>query len=113
LTTYIRGGKILSADVVHERSGIRFVWDGWKADSNVRKHGVSFQTACEVFFDPFIRLLHTQVMGGEDRESAIGMTVDWTLLVAVYTFREDSIRIISARPATSRERENYECSTAP
>jgi len=50
---------------------------------------------------------------GEERESAIGMTTGWVLLVVVYTFREDSIRVISARPATSRERENYEDSAAP
>jgi uncharacterized protein len=112
LTTYIRGGRVLG-DAVEERSGIRFVWDREKADSNLRKHGVSFRTACEVFFDPFIRLLHSQVMGGEERESAVGMTMGWALLVVVYTFREDSIRIISVRPATSRERENYERSTTP
>jgi uncharacterized DUF497 family protein len=111
LATYIRGGRILG-DVVHERSGIRFVWDCGKADSNLRKHGVSFEAACEIFFDPFIQLLHSQAIGGEERESAIGMTTDWTLLVVVYTFREDSIRVISARPATSQERTNHEDSTA-
>ena len=108
MATYIRGGRIALGDVVHKRNDICFVWDRGKADSNLRKHGVAFEDACEVFFDPFIRLLHSQVIGGEERESAIGLTEDWTLLVVVYAFREEAIRVISARPATSRERKTYE-----
>jgi uncharacterized DUF497 family protein len=50
---------------------------------------------------------------GEERESAIGMNTGWVFLVVVYTFQEESIPVISARLATSRERENYEDSAAP
>ena len=113
MTSYIRGGTIPLADVVHQRNGIRFVWDGEKAKSNLRKHGASFEAACGVFFDPFIHLLGSNRIGGEDRETAMGLTEGWSLLVVVYTFREEAIRIISARPATPRERDLYEGTTAP
>jgi uncharacterized protein len=110
---YIRSGRLPPGDVVFERTGIRFVWNREKADSNLRKHGVSFEAACEVFFDPFVRLLHSSMIGGEERERTIGLTEDWRLLVVVCTFREKAIRIISARPATSGERTAYEEETAP
>jgi uncharacterized DUF497 family protein len=48
------------------------------------------------------------MLGGEEREAAIGLTEGWRLLVVVYTFREEAIRIISARPATAAERSLYE-----
>jgi uncharacterized DUF497 family protein len=110
---YIRGGKLPQGDVVHERNGIRFGWNRAKADSNLVKHGVSFEAACEIFFDPLIHLLRSEMLGGEEREAAIGMTEGWRLLVIVYTFRAEAIRIISARPATHLERSIYEDSTAP
>jgi uncharacterized DUF497 family protein len=113
LTTYTRDGRLHFSDVVHEQNGIRFVWDGEKAESNRRKHGVPFEAACEVFFDPFVHLLGSNMIGGEDRESAIGLTQGWSPVVVVYTFREEAIRVISARPATARERNFYEGTTAP
>lgn len=99
---------MLLGDAVHVRNGIRFVWDRGKAELNLRKHGVSFETACEIFFDPLVRLLRSEMIGGEDRDAALGMTEEWKLLVVVHTFRQESIRLISARPATPRERESYE-----
>lgn len=110
---YMRGGTILGEDVVHERNGIRFVWDRGKAGLNLRKHGVSFKVACEIFFDPLVRLLRSETIGGEERETATGMTEGWRLLVVVYTFRQETIRVISARPATPGERHLYEDSTTP
>ena len=88
--------------------GQRFVWDSEKASSNASKHGVSFEVACEVFFDPLIRIEDASA-GGEVRDAAIGLTEDWTLLFVVHILREgDTIRIISARPATLQERRSYE-----
>jgi uncharacterized DUF497 family protein len=110
---YIRGGRIVPGDVVHERNDLRFVWDRGKAQSNFRKHAVSFENACEIFFDPFVHLLRSEMLGGEEREAAIGMTEGWRLLIVVYTFRSEAIRIISARLATPGERNLYEDSTAP
>jgi len=95
-------------DVDYRLNGIDFVWDPVKAQANLQRHGVSLRSACEVFFDPFIRLLRSEWSGGEEREVAIGLTKDWTLLVVVYTFRGEAIRMISARLATGPERKTYE-----
>lgn len=85
-----------------------FVWDSEKAATNVRKHDVHFEHACEVFFDRFICVEDASV-NEEARDAAIGMTDDMTLLLVVHIFREDDvIRIISARQATRKERVTYE-----
>ena len=95
-------------DIFFLHHGQRFVWDAEKASSNVSKHGVRFETACQVFFDPFIRVEEATV-DEEPRDAAIGLTEDWTLLFVVHLVREgDTIRIISARPATAQERRSYE-----
>jgi uncharacterized protein len=88
--------------------GQRFVWDSEKAYGNAAKHGVRFETACQVFFDPFIRIEDATV-DEEKRDAAIGLAEDWALLFVVHLLREgDTIRIISARPATVHERRAYE-----
>jgi uncharacterized DUF497 family protein len=82
--------------------------DSEKAFVNTRKHGVSFELACQVFFDPLIRIEDASP-GDEERKAAIGLTEDWALLFVVHLMREGNlIRIISARPATARERRDYE-----
>jgi uncharacterized DUF497 family protein len=100
-------------DVVHRLNDIAFVWDSQKALANLQKHGVALEMACEIFFDPFVRLLRTDVLGGEERDVVVGMNRGWQLLVVVYTLRADCIRMISARPATSPERKAYEDGPAP
>ena len=95
-------------DVAYGLSGINFVWDRKKAQSNLRKHGITFETACEVFFDPFICLVAADVVSGEERETVVGMTEDWRLLKVVYVFRSETIRLVSARTVTIQERKNYE-----
>ncbi|PYQ65061.1 MAG: hypothetical protein DMF53_06310 [Acidobacteria bacterium] len=92
---------------------MRFNWDREKAESNLRKHGVSFDDACEIFLDPLIHLYRSEMLGGEKRETAIGLTAGWLQLAVVYTFRKEAIRIISARPVTPGERRLYEDGTAP
>jgi uncharacterized DUF497 family protein len=88
--------------------GVRFVWDSEKASINLVKHGVSFEAACQVFFDPFVRMEDASV-GEEQRDSAIGLAEDWSLLFVVHMVREgETIRVISARAATVRERRSYE-----
>ena len=88
--------------------GQRFVWDSEKASINVSKHGVSFEVACQVFFDRFIHIEDASV-DEENRDAAIGMTEDWMLLLVVHIQREGgTIRIISARAATAQERRSYE-----
>jgi uncharacterized DUF497 family protein len=100
-------------DVVHRLNDITFVWDSQKAQANLQKHGVTLEMACEVFFDPFVCLLRTDVIGGEKRELVVGMTCGWQTLVVVYTFRTDRIRLISVRSATSSERRAYEDGSTP
>jgi len=95
-------------DLFYLYQGQRFVWDPEKASSNVSKHGVSFESACQIFFDPFVRIEDAGT-DEEQRDAAIGLTEDWTMLFVVHILREgDSIRIISARPATVTERRSYE-----
>jgi len=95
-------------DVHFLYQGQRFIWDHEKASGNLAKHGVGFETACQVFSDPFVRV---EDASAEDelRDAAIGLAEDWTLLFVVHIFREESvIRIISARAATAHERRLYE-----
>ena len=74
------------------------------------KHGVSFELACEAFFDPFLSLVDNaeEYVEGEFREKIVGLTAGWHLLFVVYVMREDRVRLISARPATNVERKQYE-----
>jgi uncharacterized DUF497 family protein len=74
----------------------------------VRKHDVSFEVACEAFFDPFLRYLEDETVDGEVRETIVGMTENWRLLYVVYVLREDMVRIVSARRVTKSERKWYE-----
>ena len=87
---------------------IAFEWDSRKATANFRKHDISFELACEAFFDPFVCYLEDEVVEGEQRETIIGLTTTWQLLYIVYVLRDDIIRIVSARLATNTERESYE-----
>lgn len=88
--------------------GINFEWDSVKASRNKIKHKVSFESACEVFFDPFLQLDKEEVIDDELRETVIGMAKNWHLLYVAYTLRNDTIRIISARNVTPHQRFNYE-----
>lgn len=87
---------------------VTFEWDSRKAAANIRKHEVSFELACEALFDPFVFYLGEELVNEELRESVIGMTADWRLLHIVYTLREDTIRVISARTVTNTEKKKYE-----
>jgi len=85
-----------------------FEWDSKKAAANLRKHNVTFELACESFFDPFVCYLDEEIVGSELRERLVGLTTTWLLLYIVYVMRDESIRIISARMVTKAEREIYE-----
>lgn len=95
-------------DVSFLYQGQTFVWESRKAASNLKKHSVTFEKACEVFFDPFV-ILNDASAKGEARDAALGFTEDWNLLCVVHVIVEkEAIRIISARPATASERREYE-----
>jgi hypothetical protein len=87
---------------------LHFCWDEAKAESNLEKHGVTFEAATFVFDDPR-RLEREDVFArGEYRNIVIGQ-VDGVFLTVVYAIPEDNLcRIISARVATAHERKAYE-----
>jgi uncharacterized DUF497 family protein len=88
---------------------LSFEWDPEKSDSNLKKHGVSFEEAGSVLSDPFeITLFDPDHSDEEDRYISLGMSYRDRILVVSYTEREDKIRIISARVANKRERKKYE-----
>lgn len=98
----------ISVDVFFQYRGQDFVWDGQKALRNRTKHGVSFETACEVFFDP-LSADEDASTPSEERQAVIGMALDRRTLYVVHVIQEGMrIRIISARVATRREMETYE-----
>lgn len=91
-----------------------FDWDDAKAESNVRKHGVSFLEATGVFDDPWAHAEQDRDVDGELSWQTIGMVGGVVVLLVAHTSEEDGgdlwIRIISARQATRRERRRYEAS---
>ena len=91
-------------------SEIRFEWDGRKARSNAKKHGVSFEEARSVFYDEQALLLEDpRPLHEEERFVLLGLSSELRLLVVVHAVRdEDVIRIISARKATGPETQQYE-----
>ena len=95
-------------NVVYRFQGIEFEWDSEKAESNVQKHGVTFDEATEVFFDPFYQTGDASVTVDEDRDFIIGYAFSQRLLLAVYMIRGERTRLVSARPATRIERKLYE-----
>jgi uncharacterized DUF497 family protein len=88
---------------------LRFVWDRDKAAANLRKHGVAFDEAAAAFGDPLsITIADPEHSAGEERWLLLGQSAAGRLLVVAHTEHGDEIRIITARPATRRERQNYE-----
>ena len=89
-----------------EELPVQFEWDDEKAALNLKKNGVRFETAAKVFNDEYrIELYDAEHSIDEDRYNTIGM-VDNVLFV-VYTERRNRIRLISARPASKKERSLY------
>ena len=87
----------------------QFEWDAKKAQSNSRKHGISFQEAQTIFSDECARIIddpdHSKK---EDRFILLGMSYRMQLLVVCHCYRRQSvIRIISARKAIKREQQFY------
>lgn len=88
---------------------LRFEWDPKKAETNLAKHGVSFEQAVIVFADPLARIfLDEEHSINEVREIIIGHSAQHDLILVNFTSGEDHIRIFSARKATRVERKDYE-----
>jgi uncharacterized DUF497 family protein len=89
-----------------------FEWDLQKEKLNIAKHGVSFSEAMTVFADPLeLTIADPGHSTTEFRFVSMGVSSANQLLVVAYTERGERIRIISARPATARERKQYESGT--
>lgn len=84
-------------------------WDPVKAETNLKKHQVSFEEASTVFDDPlFITFLDVEHSMDEDRYITLGLSTAHRLLLVAHTEREGVTRMISARKATKNERQFYE-----
>ena len=91
---------------------IEFEWDSRKAASNLAKHEVSFEEAATVFGDPLGRIVaDPRHSSEEERFVLLGVSQEAHLLAVMFVDRSEAIRIISARPATRRERKDYEENT--
>jgi uncharacterized DUF497 family protein len=88
---------------------MKFTWDRRKNRANRDKHGVSFDEATTVFSDPLAASIpdpdHSE---GEERFVTMGYSARNRLVVVCHTEEGDTVRIISAREATSHERTKYE-----
>ena len=88
---------------------LEFEWDPAKAAANLAKHGVSFEEASTVFADPLAATIADPAHSrGEERHVIFGVSARGRALAVMHTERAPRIRIISARPATRRERDAYE-----
>ena len=86
---------------------VAYEWDPKKAATNLRKHKVEFADAVTVFEDEFAVTIDDDEPE-EKRFVTIGMDAFSRVLVVVYTWRGNNIRIISARKAGAEERRQYE-----
>ena len=88
---------------------MRFEWHRAKAQENLRKHRVSFDEAVTVFYDPLSATFEDEDHSADEaRLMTVGYSARGRLLVVAHTNRGASIRIISARRATVRERKRHE-----
>ena len=92
---------------------MKFEWDSKKAEANLKKHRVSFNTAIRAFADPFAMVEQDRIEDGEHGWQTLGNVDGYLLLLVAHTVRDDEdgtevVRIISARRAESKERKRYE-----
>jgi uncharacterized DUF497 family protein len=96
-------------DIHFEHNGVSFIWNNKKATLNKNKHdGITFEQATQAFFDPFFKLVDAG-RNDEARDAVIGYDPLGRLLFVVHIEIEgEYIRIISARKATTSERNDYD-----
>ncbi len=95
--------------IEYEKFGLRFEWDSVKAETNIAKHGVSFEQAAEAFSDPFaIRQDDEPHSWEEERIYLLASSLSNDILLVCHCYRNGStIRIFSARKAEPAERSYY------
>ena len=97
-----------------EGADYEFEWDDAKAEGNLGKHGVDFMDAMTVLLDPLaMTRFDDEHSDDEERWISLGRAANGQLLLVVHTFSATGpntalVRLISARPATRREGEQYQ-----
>lgn len=92
---------------------MEFEWNPDKNDSNIQKHGISFEIATQVFADPLQIAMQDRIENGEERWQTLGKVQDYTLVLVAHLIWDEVdgaevVRLISAREATPKERKFYE-----
>ena len=87
---------------------MRITWDPNKAEINFKKHKIRFSDAEVALFDPFAMTLEEHLVATEQRFVTVGSDAVGRIIAIVYSYRADTIRLISARKATPTERKQYE-----
>jgi len=88
-----------------------FEWDESKNQSNIKKHGLSFESARRVFLDPLAKVFPDLGSHNEERWKIIGRIGEALVVLTVFTIRDEDAehyRIISARQVSTHERRSYE-----
>ena len=84
-----------------------YEWDEAKNQANIRKHGIDFRDAVRVFDKPTLTDVDDRRDYSEVRTNSIGDLGGLAVILATHTDREETTRMISARPASSAERNAY------
>lgn len=87
---------------------MNITWDPNKAEVNFKKHGIRFSDAEVALYDPFAMTLKEHVVANEQRYVTLGTDAVGRIVAVVYSYRSDTLRLISARKATRKERKQYE-----
>ncbi len=89
---------------------LKFEWDNEKAGQNEQKHEVTFEEAATVFGDPLsLTIPDASHSLDEERFVTLGLSSNERLIVVIHLdMGDEAIRLISARPATRKERKSYE-----
>ena len=85
-----------------------YEWDPAKARANFAKHGVRFADAVTALEDDLALTMRDPTSDEEERWITLGRNSLGRLIAVVYTWRSENVRLISARPATAREKSQYE-----
>ncbi|MBW7922571.1 MAG: BrnT family toxin [Rubellimicrobium sp.] len=83
---------------------MEFEWDEDKRRATIRKHGIDFVDAVEIFDGP---VLHLPARSDIELRRAVAGVLHGTIIAVIYTMRGDRIRIITARRARRYEREYF------
>ena len=87
---------------------MRITWDPQKAEINFIKHKIRFSDAELALYDTYAMTLEEQVIEGEQRFVTVGSDALGRIVMVVYSYRADTIRLISAKKATPSQRKQYE-----